>query len=486
MEYGGQCDTVHHNEEITMELRKLVYGFWDYVKNSGKIEGTENYMLTNVSPIAGKRESRRFKGDYIFNQNDIFEKTDFYDSVCTGGWVIDCHAPKGIYDDDKASNWVANRGIYNIPYRSLYSKNIENLLFGGRIISTTHIAHGSTRVIATGAVAAQASGVAAYLCKKYDILPREVLNNIEELKDILQRQDQYIMGRKEKSENGLLNLSIKATNTSKYENIILDNYIALEKNYYLALPSTKNRIDTVSVFVKNKQDKNANLKYRIYTGKNIECYLPTILLSEKSIEVDASFCGYLKLEIDAKNLPDKKVYIEFLENSDIELGYSEYELTGVPTFIKSEDPTSGICIDGVGMKIQHYKNICFKDVFPEQDIFDVQNLINGYTRPYGEPNLWLADKKEDSVIYIDYEKLKYIEEMQLIFNDNLKMDSPKFPVVTMIKDYNLYIDDEKIQVRENYNRISKHQIKKSVKKIKIEILGNYGHPKYEIFGIRLY
>ena len=63
LEYGGRLDTIHQTEEIKWELWKVVYGVWDYIKNSGNFPEAETMTLEWVGHIPGKRESRRFEGD---------------------------------------------------------------------------------------------------------------------------------------------------------------------------------------------------------------------------------------------------------------------------------------------------------------------------------------------------------------------------------------------------------------------------------------
>lgn len=91
-------DIIKNNEDIALELRKLVYGIWDYLKNSGEFDDVDNLILDYVCPIPGKRESRRFIGDHMLSQNDLTAKPHFEDAVSVGGWYMDLHANKGIYD----------------------------------------------------------------------------------------------------------------------------------------------------------------------------------------------------------------------------------------------------------------------------------------------------------------------------------------------------------------------------------------------------
>jgi hypothetical protein len=191
IEYGGTLDTIYDAEEIRDELLRIVYGMWDYVKRNDK--NSRNYELSWAGLAAGKRESRRLVGDYILNQNDLESATLFPDRVAYGGWPIDLHPPEGIYSGEPPCEQHQLSNIYSIPFRCLYSKNIENLMFAGRDISATHVALASTRVMGTCAVCGEVAGVASYLCKKYDSNPRDICkSHLLELQQILLKNGCYI------------------------------------------------------------------------------------------------------------------------------------------------------------------------------------------------------------------------------------------------------------------------------------------------------
>lgn len=166
VEYGGRLDTVHDTETIKWELWKVIYGVWDYIKNSGNFPEAENLTLEWVGQIPGKRESRRFEGDYMLIQQDIVEQRTHYDDVAFGGWSIDLHPADGVFSEigQSSCNQWHSKGIYGIPYRCFYSRNINNLFIAGRIISASHVAFASSRVMATSAHGGQAVGMAAKLC----------------------------------------------------------------------------------------------------------------------------------------------------------------------------------------------------------------------------------------------------------------------------------------------------------------------------------
>ena len=166
IEYGGTLDTVHDTEEIKWELWKVVYGVWNHIKNSGQFPEAENLTLEWVGHVPGKRESRRFEGDVMMTQQDIIEQREHPDCVAHGGWALDLHPSEGVYSPLAGCTHWQSRGVFGIPYRALYSRNITNLFLAGRIISASHVAFGSTRVMGTLGVAAQAVAVAAAHCRK--------------------------------------------------------------------------------------------------------------------------------------------------------------------------------------------------------------------------------------------------------------------------------------------------------------------------------
>ncbi|SDU05240.1 FAD dependent oxidoreductase [Verrucomicrobium sp. GAS474] len=186
-EWGGHLDTITDNETIRHELLRIVLGIWDYVKNSGDHPDAANWSLDWVGPMPAKRESRRLLGDHILTQSDLQSGRFFPDAVAYGGWAIDLHPPRGIDEKDEPPFTPTYLdGLYTIPLRSLFSRNVPNLLFAGRNISASHVAFASTRVMATCAVMGQAIGTAAAVAleKKVSL---KTLAGSEAVKDLQQR-----------------------------------------------------------------------------------------------------------------------------------------------------------------------------------------------------------------------------------------------------------------------------------------------------------
>ncbi len=178
-ESGFDKHTVDEAEYIRDLNLRAVYGNWSYLKNNRK-EKYASWQLDWVAYIAGKRESRRLLGDVILKEQDILGKTEFPDACVTTTWSIDLHFPDSLnsqyYPGEEFYSWYTHPAIepYDIPYRSLYSRNIDNLFMAGRCISVTHVALGTVRVMRTGGMMGEVVGMAASICKKENADPGDV------------------------------------------------------------------------------------------------------------------------------------------------------------------------------------------------------------------------------------------------------------------------------------------------------------------------
>ena len=194
IEYGGNLDTIGDAGEIAWELKKIAYGVWAYMKNhpDGRCR---NFELDWIGSLPGKRESRRFVGDHLLNQHDVMSGGRFPDTVCYGGWTLDNHNPDAFLNEGFVSTHHTPPSPFGIPLRSLYSRNIENLLFAGRNISCTHMGLSACRVMATCALMGQAAGTTAALACKYRTTPREIQRgHIGEVQSILLEDDVMLPG----------------------------------------------------------------------------------------------------------------------------------------------------------------------------------------------------------------------------------------------------------------------------------------------------
>ncbi|MBO5223199.1 MAG: FAD-dependent oxidoreductase [Clostridia bacterium] len=223
VELGGEMDSIHDADKVRRELLACIYGVWDHIKNYGD-HGMENWELEWVGFLPGKRESRRYIGDYVLTEHDVLSGGNFEDEIAYGGWPMDDHNPYGMRKNEEnitPSIMIPVTKPYGIPLRCLYSKNVENLAFAGRNISVSHVALSSTRVMGTCALLGQAMGTAVSVALKYGIRMREVAtNHYKEVQQILLENGVFLPHIKR--EVNLLSLSAKL-NIPDEEKAILFN-----------------------------------------------------------------------------------------------------------------------------------------------------------------------------------------------------------------------------------------------------------------------
>ena len=198
LELGGEYDAIADTEWLRDELLRMAYGIWDFVKNDPELrEKNANWRLDWVGILPGKRESRRYVGDHILTQHEVRAGGHFDDLVAYGGWSMDDHHPGGFRSPEQPTIYHPAPSPYGIPYRCLYSVNIDNLFCAGRNISVTHTAMSSTRVMATCATLGQAVGTAAAIAALYGLTPRGVYEQrIAELQQTLMDDDCYLPFRR--------------------------------------------------------------------------------------------------------------------------------------------------------------------------------------------------------------------------------------------------------------------------------------------------
>lgn len=192
-ETGMNRDQIEEAERVRDHGLLVVYSNWSYLKNfSSDKDRFANDRLAWVAYIAGKRESRRLLGDVILTQNDILDNVPYSDATAATSWSIDLH-----YPDPKNSEFFPGEefkavcvqepiDIYPVPYRCLYSRNVQNLFMAGRDISVTHVALGTVRVMRTTAMLGEVVGMAASICHDEDCTPRQVyIEHLDRLKELM-------------------------------------------------------------------------------------------------------------------------------------------------------------------------------------------------------------------------------------------------------------------------------------------------------------
>ena len=154
-ESGGERDTITDDAQIRQEILYQLYRYWDNIKNHSFVEEARNWDLLWVSPKSGKRESRRFIGDVVLTQTDVESATPFPDSIAYGGYGVDVHEVDHARPGHHKVVFCSIPPLWSFPYRAAYARDFDNLWLAGRLMSVSHIALGTVRLMRTLAAIGQ-------------------------------------------------------------------------------------------------------------------------------------------------------------------------------------------------------------------------------------------------------------------------------------------------------------------------------------------
>jgi len=433
LEYGGRLDTVHDTEEIKWELWKVVYGAWNYIKNSGAFPEAETLTLEWVGTIPGKRESRRFEGDYMMKQQDIIEQRSHNDAVAYGGWSIDLHPADGVFSEKPGCNQWHSKGIYQIPFRSLYSRNIDNLFLAGRIISASHVAFASTRVMATGAHVGQAIGMAAKIAIENGLYPRKIIedNYIGLLQQELLKTGHHIPGYAFADDTNLVQTAnIDVSSTFELGQLPEDLLKGMDWSMAQLVPFAKGKVPLISLTV--LADLPTVLQVELRISSKAGNFTPDVILEEKNMPLTTGD-NLLKIAFDTELKEDSYAFIVFKKNTDVRIYCSNQRVTGILSVFNGVNkavsnfgkqiPTEDIGVDEFEFWCPQRRpdghNIALS-FDPPLKKFTAENLKNGLYRPVLQPNAWVAsleDKNPSVTLSWDIEQ--EIHTLQLFFDTDL-------------------------------------------------------------------
>jgi len=218
VELGGMENIIQDAEKIRDELFRINIGLWNFAKNwnPNTVAANANRELDRLNYVPGVRESRRLVGDYIMNQDAWDSQSVYEDTIAFTDWGPDVHHSEGFWVKGNDCIHVYQGRRACIPYRTLYSKNIENLMMAGRCHSATQTALGGTRVMRPMCATGQAAGTAAVVALKHNTSPRGVYqSHIPELQQALLKDGCYLPGTKNTDSNDLaLGATASASSTS--------------------------------------------------------------------------------------------------------------------------------------------------------------------------------------------------------------------------------------------------------------------------------
>ena len=512
LEWGGRMDTVHDTEAIKWELWKVAYGVWDYIKNSGCFPEAGNLTLEWVGTIPGKRESRRFEGDYILRQQDVVEQRRHDDAVSFGGWAIDLHPADGVYSELSACTQWHSKGVYQIPYRCMYSRNIDNLFLAGRIISVSHVAFGSTRVMATCGHNAQAVGVAAALCREQNLQPRDLLfpDHMRVLQRRLMAAGQHIPGFVLEDPDDIgRQCSVRASSRLVLDCLPDDGgSVSLDTSRAMLLPIASGPLPAVRFLVDVREPGSLELEVR---GSSVAGnYTPDVVLFRQTVELAAGAAQEVWIRPDSRVAAPAYLAYCLLRNPAISVRTSGLRATGVLSLSQSmnravaksarQEPPPGAGIDSfefwLPSRRPEGRNLAIR-IDPPLDQFAAQNVRNGIARPTLQPNAWVAAPGDTAPsLTACWAETRRIGRIELVFDtdfdhpmESVLMGHPEREMPFCVKRYRILDDRGEVRFECSENHRTRNSVRidppLETTALHIEVLETHGAPA-AIFEARFY
>ncbi|MGW1406617.1 FAD-dependent oxidoreductase [Streptomyces sp. NPDC002403] len=502
IEFGGELDTVHDNEEIRDELWAVIHGIWDHIKNSGEFDAG-NMTLEWVGSVPGKREYRRFLGDYVLHQGDILGQTEFADRVAFGGWSIDLHPPKGMYADGDGAKQRYADGIYHIPYRSLYSVNTTNLLFAGRNISASHVAFGSTRVMATCATIGQAAGTAAALCAERGVTPRAL--DVPELQRTLLREDASVIGLASADPD---DLALRATATASSSLTGLGSGTPLERvpltaDAGLVLPVDPG-LSGLELLVDAERD--TELVVELHDPELGQNYVPRRLVGSVTVPVAAGSKQWVGTGLRWSPGSARNAFVVVRANEDLALYSADGPAPGVLAFTRvpldpaaeSPQPLREWTDNGLLRRA-----FCFRAGVTSA--YSPAKAVDGYARPYAGPHMWVSEPLREGVgawLELSWPQPVTLSRIDVLADNDVNEDlinlhhhrTPFETLPTLLRDYRVDVREADgtwrtvSRTKDNRWRRQVHTLDEPVTStaLRIVVEATNGAPSAHIVAVRAY
>ncbi len=147
------------------------------------VPGFEHSYLLALPTQIGVRESRRVMGATVLTGEQVLAGMQRGDVIARCKYDVDIHNPTGA-----GAQIIRLKQPYDIPFRCLIPRGVDNLLIAGRPISADHVAESSLRIQPTCFALGQAAGTAAAICSRAGIGPWDMEPQVQNLQAALIKQ----------------------------------------------------------------------------------------------------------------------------------------------------------------------------------------------------------------------------------------------------------------------------------------------------------
>ena len=491
-ETGGQGDTIEDEPEIYRKALDQLYSAWDYVKNIKYVEEARNWELTWVGPRVCKRESRRFWGDYTLTQTDVERGGIFPDAVAYCGFAEDIHYPRPENPEYVRIVYHGIPPIYTIPYRCTVSRDIGNLFFASRLLSVSHIAHGTTRLQRTLSAVGQAVGVAAALCKKYVCTPRDIYSDhLEELQQTLLWKDGTVPGLANHDPLDKARFAqISADDELCFRPDTADRWQPLDPPCGVMLWDWPTRLESTAFLLRNAGNAPAEVKARLLLRRWEQGWKPhesspgfPYEAVRNEVEwADNNACAIFKEVAQASAaVPPGEGLARFDWNIDLipkqsTVDEERYlvELSGSDQVSLAVDDRFFDCARFVVRRGDAYEaSPCcpVMNLTPTLPLGEAANVIDGVSRrfSYNPIHMWRTSTPAPHALTLRWGSPQEISMLQITFDTlqrtfhEMPLDCGKRAAPQCVRDYDVEVLDgaewrSVLSIRDNYHRFRRHRL----------------------------
>lgn len=399
-EYGGLQNTIAEAQDIGFELKRLVMGVWNYIKNSGKFNAA-CYTLEWVGSLPGKRESRRMVTDYVLTQADVLEHPPFADSGFYGGWYMDFHPAEGVGTAEPNCIQIP-LNIYSVPLRCLYNRAVPNLLFAGRNIGTSREAFVSCRIMNTCALSGQAAGTLAWGCLEAGAPPAALSESqLEQVRQALLREDMFLPGVQACDAADLARgAQVSASSVFAGPGGPGGGEYPLDEGGFITFPAPKSG----GVELRLRCGAPARLRGAFYAAP-----------------VPSRYCPGKEAGRGEWQAPQGESWLAVPLPEGLE-GFCTLLLQPAPgvSLVLAEQRSPGILCGRQDRP--EYADPCLR--LDTTGFYGAENVIDGYARPYGAPHLWCSAPERAPWLQLRWPRPVTFNELRLYLDPELSMELP--------------------------------------------------------------
>jgi hypothetical protein len=411
---------------------------------------------------------------------------------------MDLHPADGVYSDQPSCNQFHTKGTYQIPFRCYYSKNIRNLFLAGRIISCTHVAFGSTRVMATCAIGGQAVGMAAALCVRSGLLPSDLLkgSHMAHLQNALNLSGQSIPRIPLQDEKNMMgSASVETSSTFILREIPANGpWLCLEQAACQMIPVTDQ--DQLHITVRVKAEETTKLKADLRIAERPSNYTPDIICDVQEHEL-VSREREIEYTFNIGRAKDQYAFICFHANKAVQIKCSKMRYSGILSLINKFNPAVSNfgkqeAPEGSGIESFEFwtpakrpagYNIAML-LYPAIEIAGIEKIRNGFTRPGRISNAWIADPADSlPTISLFWQKKISISRIVLFFDpdydhpmESVLMGHPENRVPFVVKDYKIEDGQGRLLHQANGNYLGRNEILLEETSVTDKIVITLEHP----------